>query len=103
MKREMGIPKETIKILAEITGEPRVDVAIRMVLRDVVEHRLRNVEEHIKKFEQKYEMDFATFEKTWKAGDIEEKFSYKTEKDYLEWDALITRRKKLQQVAKWLS
>lgn len=100
---ELEIPKGTIKILSDITGEPRPDVAIRMTLKDMIEHRLEKIEKEIKGLEKKYRTSFSEFEKNWKSGKIKNKFSYPVEKDYLEWDSLITRKKKLEQASKWLN
>lgn len=101
--RELEIPKGAIKVLSEITGEPRLDVAIRMTLKDVIEHRLEKIEKGIKELEKKYRTNFSEFEKSWKNGKNKNKFSYAVEKDYLEWDSLITRKKKLEQASKWLN
>jgi len=100
---ELEIPKGTIKILSDITGEPRLDVAIRMTLRDMIEHRLEKIEKELKELEKKYGANFSEFERNWKGGKIKNKFSYIVEKDYLEWDSLITRKKKLEQASKWLN
>lgn len=74
-----------------------------MTLKDMIEHRLEKIEKEIKVLEKKYRTNFSEFEKNWKSGKIKSKFSYAVEKDYLEWDSLITRKKKLEQASKWLN
>lgn len=96
------IPKQTKKILADITGEPRLNVAINMTLKDAAKYRLSEINKKLKKFNEKYKNDFNKFEKLWKEGKIKDKFSYNIEKDYLEWDSLVTRKNKLERILKWV-
>ena len=96
------IPKQTKKILADITGESRLNVAISMTLKDAAKYRLSEINKRIKKFNEKYKIDFDKFEKLWKEGKIKDKFSYNVEKDYLEWDSLVTRKNKLERILKWM-
>ena len=94
------IPKQTKKILVDITGEHRLDIAISMTLKDAAKYRLNEINERIRNFSDKYKADFDKFEKLWKEGKIKDKFSYNTEKDYLEWDSLMTRKNKLERILK---
>lgn len=96
------ISKATLKALADITGETRLDTAISATLKDAVEHRLEIVGNGIKNFEKKYGMGFSEFKKKWNEGKIKNKFSYSVEKDYLEWETLVTRKKRLEEASKWL-
>jgi len=96
------IPKQTKKILTDITGDPRLEVAIKMTLKDAAKYRLNEINKSIKKFSGKYRIDFSNFEKSWKEGKIKDKFPYNIEKDYLEWDSLITRKNKLERILKWI-
>lgn len=96
------IPKQTKRILIDITGEPRLDVAINMTLKDAAQYRLNEIGKKIKKFNEKYKIEFGKFEKLWKEGKIKDKFSYAVERDYLEWDSLITRKNKLEMILKWI-
>ena len=50
METVKQIPKQTKKILADITGEPRVDVAINMTLKDAAKYRLNEISKKTKKF-----------------------------------------------------
>lgn len=96
------IPKQTKRILIDITGEPRLDVAINMTLKDAAQYRLNEISKKIKKFNERYKSEFGKFEKLWKEGKIKDKFSYEVEKDYLEWDSLVTRKNKLERILKWV-
>ena len=103
MEAFTGISKSTLKILSDITGEPRVDVALHITLKDAIEHRLEKINKEIKRFESEYHGSFEEFEKSWKKGKVEDRYSYKIEKDYWDWEALVTRKKKLEEAFKWVS
>lgn len=96
------IPKVALRALTELTGEPRFDVALLIALRDAIEHRLEKIDEAIQSYEQKYEMPFEQFQDRGQAGRIPNQFSYEVESDYLEWDGLTSRRKKLETILQWL-
>ena len=71
-----------------------------MTLKDAAKYRLNEINKRIKKFSDKYKIDFDKFEKLWKGGKIKDKFSYNVEKDYIEWDSLVTRKNKLERILK---
>ncbi len=96
------ISKVALKALTELTGEPRFDVALHIALRDAVEHRLEKINEAIRGYEHKYEMPFEQFQAYGQAENIPNQFSYKVESDYLEWDGLTSRKKKLEKIKQWL-
>ncbi|MEW6618653.1 MAG: hypothetical protein AB1422_04790 [bacterium] len=96
------ISKSTQKILTELTGEPRFDVALQITLRDIVEHRLEIIEREIFVFEGKYKLSFEEFARQWKEGKIPDKYSFEVEKDYWEWEGLISRKKKIEGIREWL-
>lgn len=96
------LSKTTLKALTDITGETKLEVAINSTLRDALEHRMELVEKGIKSFEKRYGIGFSDFKKKWREGKIKDKFSYSIEKDYIEWETLATRKKRLEEAAKWL-
>jgi len=98
----MELSKTTLKVLTDITGETRLENAINSTLKDALEHRMEIVEKGIKNFEKKYGMTFGKFRKRWNEGKIKNKFSYGVEKDYVEWETLDTRKKKLEEASVWL-
>jgi len=91
-----------LKALTELTGEPRLDVALHIALRDAVEYRLKKINDAIRGYECKYEMHFEQFQAHSQAENIPNQFSYKVESDYLEWDGLMSRKKKLEKIMQWL-
>jgi len=98
----VSVPKVALRALTELTGEPRFDVALHIALRDAVEHRLEKVNEAIRGYERKYEMHFEQFQARGQAENIPNQFSYEVESDYLEWDGLTSRKKKLEKILQWL-
>ncbi|HEC67298.1 MAG TPA: hypothetical protein ENI35_00550 [Candidatus Desulfofervidus auxilii] len=99
----MVISTNILKILADITGEPRFDFAIRQILKDAIEHRVERIEREIKQLEKKYEMKFEEFEKKFQKEEISNQYSYEIEKDYLEWEGLVGRLKKYQKLLESLA
>ena len=96
------VPKVALRALTELTGEPRFEVALRMALRDAVEHRLEKIDAGIQEFEGRYGMSFEAFEAKAQEGAMPDQFSYKVESDYLEWDGLVSRKRKLETIRQWL-
>ena len=96
------VSKAALRAITELTGEPRFNVALFIALGDAVEHRLEKIDAAILEFEQKYGMSFEQFESKGKEGEIPDQFSYEVEGDYLEWDGLISRKKKLEKIEQWL-
>ena len=96
------IPKVALRALTELTGEPRLDVALLITLRDAIEHRLEKIDAAIREYERKYGMSFEKFQDQGENKSIPNQFSYEVESDYLEWDGLMSRKKKLEKIGQWL-
>jgi len=97
------LPKVALKALTELTGEPRFDVALLIALRDAVEYRLEKIAEDIHEYEKKYGLSFKQFQARGQKGEIPDQFSYEVESDYLEWEGLISRKKKLEKIHQWIA
>lgn len=98
----MTVTKSIEKVLIDLTGEPQAEVALHIALKDVVVHRLEIVESEIKKMETKHHVVFPEFRKKWEKGQIKQKYSYDVEKDYWEWEGLVSRKNKIEEISKWL-
>ena len=92
------VPKATHRLLMQLTGEPRPEVALSLALKELVHLRLDAVKSKIVACEEKYGMDFARFEEAWRAGHIPEPYSYSVERDYWEWEAAVTDKTKLEEL-----
>lgn len=90
----MTIATNISKTLLEITGEPRIEIAILELLKDAIEHRIEKINAEIKNLESKYHMTFEEFKDKFNNEKISESYSYSVETDYLEWEGLINRLSK---------
>jgi len=95
---EPAISKSLYKILTDLTGEARFDVALHLATKELVLLKLKEVEEQIEQFEQCYHMDFDHFKQTWDEGHMADQHSYEVERDYWEWEAAVTNRTRLQEI-----
>ena len=90
------ISKSIHRVLASITGENRADVALELATKDLLRLKLKEVEERIKEFESRYQMDFGKFKGAWDSDKIANKHSFEVEKDYWEWEAAVGDEKKFR-------
>lgn len=84
------ISKPVATILTTLTHEPRLEVAVTLAVKDWLQLRLSVIEAQKQAFEEKYGMDFADFRAAWGAGEIADQYSYEVERDYWEWEGLLT-------------
>jgi len=92
----LALPKSTTQLLTELTGDPRPDAALLIVLKDAVAYRLEKIEADLRAYEAKYGMTFDEYKSQWEAEDKPEHYFYKAETEYLGWEALVTRKKRLE-------
>ena len=93
---ETNVSKPLQRILTDLTGEERFDVALHLATKDLVRLKLKEVEQAISGFEKRYKMDFTAFKKAWEKGEIKKKHSYEVERDYWEWEAAVGDQKRLR-------
>ncbi|QGA80932.1 hypothetical protein [Candidatus Nanohalobium constans] len=91
-----SVSGDTAKLLKDVTGESRVDSAVRSTVRDAMIYRLGKVEDQIEGFEEKYGMSFEEFEDEWEDNNIDDKHSHEVEKDFWEWEGLVSRKKVIE-------
>ncbi len=96
---QVTISKPLHRILADLTGEQRVDVALQLATKDLVRLKLRDAEERIRGFEARYQMEFAKFKQAWKEGQIPNQYSFEVERDYWEWEAATADEKRLREMS----
>ena len=97
------LPKGTAQALRELTGETRPEAALLLVLRDALAYRLEQIKKELQAFEAKYHMTFNEYRQRWESEDRPEDYQWEAERDYLEWEALITRKRRLQDTYSWLA
>jgi len=98
----MILPKETAQALVDLTGEARVDAALTMIIRDYARQKLAELESGLRRFESKYGMPFEAYRHIWETEDRPEDYSFQAEDDYLMWEGLVTRHKRLSGSFAWL-
>ncbi|MEK7241869.1 MAG: hypothetical protein AAB048_03725, partial [Planctomycetota bacterium] len=64
----MNISPGMVKALTDMTGEPRIDIAIREIIRDAVEHRIERLQKEIEHLTEKYQMRFEEFDRVLGGG-----------------------------------
>lgn len=99
----MVLPKSTVRVLQDVTGEPRPDAALLLVLRDAIAYRLAQAKTALQDFESRYGMSFEEYRRHWETEDREEDYRWEAERDYLEWEALVTRARRLEDAYAWLA
>jgi hypothetical protein len=91
-----SVSGDTAKLLKDVTGESRVDSAVRSTIRDALVYRLDKVDEQIQSFEEKYGMSFEEFKEKWEDNQVDEKHSHEVESDFWEWEGLVSRKKVIE-------
>lgn len=96
------VSPQLLKALTDITGEMHLDSALRIVTQDAIAHRLESIAKQLQIFEQKYGVPFEQFDLRVQAEEFPNQYSYEVEQDYLEWEGLLCRQRRLQEVSDWL-
>ena len=92
------ISKPIYRILSDLTQESRVEVALPLAIKDWVRLKLKEARAQRTGFESRYGADFAAFQEAWQKDQIADKHSYDVERDYWEWEAIVTDEEQLQQM-----
>ena len=96
------ISKPLYRVLANLTQEPRFEVALPLAVKDWVRLRLAEARSKKHSFEQRYGMVFEEFERAWREGRIADAYSYEVERDYWEWEASMTDETRLVEMTESL-
>jgi len=97
------LPKGPARVLRDLTGESRPDVALLLVIRDASAYRLEQIEAELRAFEKRYGETFDEYCQRWESEDRSEDYRWEAERDYLEWEALVIRKRRLEDVYSWLT
>jgi hypothetical protein len=96
------VSPQLLKALTDLTGEIHLDSALRMVTQDAIVYRLESIAKQLLALEQKYGISFEQFDERFQAEELPNPYSYEVEQDYLEWEGLLCRKRRLQEVRDWL-
>lgn len=84
------VSKPVYQILNTITGEPRLEVALPLALKESVYLKLQEATKQRRAFEERYALDFAAFQTRWLDKGKDRNHSYQVEQDLWEWEAAVT-------------
>jgi hypothetical protein len=96
------ITKPIHRLLTDLTREPRVEVALPLAMKDWVRLKLWEVRQQRQDYERRYGMDFDAFKQAWHEGRITNAHSYEVEREYWEWEAVVTDEERLRQISESL-
>ncbi len=96
------ISKSVYQILSDLTQEPRLEVALPLAIKDWVRLKLKETSEQREAFEHRYGMEFHVFKQTWTEVFIENDIAYQAERDYGEWEVVVTNEELLRQISESL-
>ena len=102
-QKENIVSKQIYKILADLTGEMRFDMAVHLATKDLLRLKLQEVERETRALEKRYKMNFDDFKRAWDKGGIADRNSYEVERDYWDWEALVTNRGHLEEMLGFLT
>ena len=89
------ISKPVYRVLADLTQEPRFEVALPLAVKDWVRLRLAEARTEKRDFERRYGLTFEEFKRAWHEGQIADAHSYEVECDYREWESAVADEAKL--------
>lgn len=89
------VSKPIYQILADLTRESRLEVALPLAVKDLVRLKLAEALRQRTAYEHEYGMDFEEFKHAWQEGRIADEHSYEVEQDYWQWEAVVTDEQKL--------
>ena len=90
------LPTRISQVLVEATNEPRVDIALNIVINDFLERRLEEAIKKIDAFEDKWAMSFDEFKERCGHDELPDKrdpYSWEVEEDFRDWEAAGTLKK----------
>lgn len=100
---ETVISKPIYRVLADLTQQPRVEVALPLAIKDWLRLKLAEADARQRAFEKRYGMDFEAFQRAWQADLIPNRHTYEVESDYWEWEAAVTDQQRLVEMLDSLS
>lgn len=90
MVHEVAIPQSLYRVVTQLTHQDRVETALAVAIKDWIELRLQHIAAERELYEKKWGMDYAEFKRRWLDGVIPDPYSYAVEKDYFDWEAVVT-------------
>ena len=92
------MPPHIAGLIYSISRNADLEGALLKILFDYIELKLRDIKEKIRKFEEKYGMNFEEFKENILKS--EKSYKYEVEKDFWEWESLETLKKYYERLKK---
>ncbi len=92
------ISKPVYQILADLTREPRLEVALPLALKDWIRLQIGEAQAWQLQFQERYGMEWPAFKQAWLDGRISDKHSWDVEQDYWQWEAAVTDEQRLREM-----
>lgn len=88
MKYSINVDEGVYHALISSIGKENLEKKLEELLLATIKNLAQNYAIQILKFEEKYGVSFIEFEKLWDDGQIEKKYSYEVESDFIDWEML---------------
>lgn len=83
------ISKSMHRVLADLTQENRLDVALPLAIKDLLRLKLMESSQQQAEFTRRYGMEYSAFKHAWEDDLIPNKYSYEVERDFWDWEAAV--------------
>ena len=92
------------EVLVKTTRAKDIDDALNKIFSEYLELKLKKLQQTIEEFEKKWDMSFEKFKKRTKENTLKSDiYSFDTEKDYWQWEEVVTLRKHYEKIqGQWI-
>lgn len=92
---EVELSERAQRILRKLQPASDLGSSIEAVTLDALRMRLRDIVDQVGTFEATYGRTFEEFAADWNAGRVDDRFSHRVERDFMEWEALTMERQEI--------
>jgi hypothetical protein len=100
---DVHVSERAQRILRKLQPGPDLASCIEAVTLEALRMHLREVVAQLGAFEARHGRTFEQFAAEWDAGRVADRFSHRTERDFIEWEALAMERQELFDLIRDLS
>jgi len=95
---ELVLPSHIAGLIYSISRNADLEGALLKILFDYIDLKLKDINEKIRRFEEKYGMSYEEFKR--RILDSDESYKYDVERDFWEWESLVTLKKYYEELKK---
>lgn len=100
---DVQLSERAQRVLRKLQPAADLGGSIEAVALDALRLRLREVVDQLGTFEARHGQTFEQFAADWNAGRIPDRFAHRTERDFMEWEALVMEHHELLELIRDLS